>query len=462
MNPITALDPKNFHGALRGLEKENLRINHHAQLSTIAHEQALKKPANDPHYTLDFAEAQLEVITKPHNSIKYLLQELTQHYQYVYTQIQPELLWPASMPPQLQETDIKIARFGNDPQAQDKELYREGLIHRYGKMMQVISGIHYNFSLSPAFFQAYQQRFAPRSDLIELQNEIYFKMIHYFLEHYWLLLYLFGASPIVFKSSLKADTQASKILKPGKNDVYFAPYATSLRQSDLGYHNPKNRELMICFKDLAAYIETLEKALKTPYAPYAHIPKNAQLNAHYLQIENEFYAPIRPKQPLKVGERPLAALRARGVAYLEVRALDINPLLFLGVSEEQLAFIELLLLTGLFQESKVDCGQAYMRFSDNAFNVALRGRDPQLLLLSGAQEISVRTWAKNIMRDLHTTAVFLQQEQYTRALTWAQNLLDFPEFLVSAQMLRHADDYQHFILQLAEKHQTQAFSTAPC
>jgi glutamate--cysteine ligase len=450
---IQQLDPKNFHKALRGLEKENLRVSLDGALSKMPHEAALKTSANDPHYTLDFAECQLEVVTGPHTSIDALFQELQERYHYVHQNIQPELLWPNSMPPNVPEASISIAHFGNTANARTKERYREGLIHRYGKMMQVISGIHYNFSLPLEFFQEYQQKLAPDLSLTEIQNQVYFKMIHYYLERYWLLLYFFGAAPIACEHSLKANTKAYEALKKVKDTTYLAPYATSIRQSDLGYHNPKSCDLMICFKDLECYIRTLEKATQTPFAAYKNIPDTAQLNPNYLQIENEFYAPIRPKQPLKNNERPLTALKERGVAYLEVRVLDINPLLPFGVAKEQLAFIELLLLTGLFHEKTASDCNNFTRMTDNALKVCLYGRDPYLQLQTPQETIGRADWAELILAEMATTADFLQQEQYHQALKFAKALLQNPNLLPSAQIAEMAHDYQNAMLKLACEHQ---------
>jgi glutamate--cysteine ligase len=449
---INKLAPHHFQQSLRGLEKENLRVTPKARLSKISHEAALNTSANDPHYTLDFAECQLEVITRPHKSIPGLFTELRERYQYVYQHIRPELLWPNSMPPHIKDTDIQIAHFGNSAADQIKERYREGLIHRYGKMMQVISGIHYNFSLAPEFFKAYQQ-LQPHLSLVELQNEVYFKMIHYYLERYWLLLYLFGASPIAFENSLKTNTKANQILKPVKDGVYLAPYATSIRQSDLGYHNPKSCELMICFQDLACYIETLAKATQTPFAAYQNIPPLQQLNANYLQIENEFYAPIRPKQPLQKDERPLDALKKRGVAYVEVRVLDINPFLPFGVAPEQLAFIELMLLTGLLYEKDTQSCESFGRLTENALKVSLQGRDPHLHLNKQGQEILLTDWARIIIKEMQSTAEFLQNDGYQQAINFAKKLIIEPQLLASAQLAQQAENHQDFMLTLAQQHQ---------
>ena len=451
---MNILPPELLQTGLRGLEKENLRIHQSGMLSKLSHEMALKVSANHPNYSLDFAEAQLEVITRPHASLPELFFELNTRYQHVYTSSKPELLWPNSMPPQLTEAEIQIADFGSSRLAKNKALYRKGLIHRYGKMMQTICGIHFNYSLPEVFIKAYQAALAPKLTLIEVQNQLYFKMIHYFLEHYWLLIYLFGASPFAYQGSIKANTKAAEVLTCLGNDLYVAPFATSLRQSDLGYHNPKNCELMVCFQTLDTYIKTLTRATKTPFAAYTDIPKDQQLNTNYLQIENEFYAPIRPKQLLQGEERPLEALKARGVAYLEVRILDINPLLAFGVSEEQLAFIELFLLQGLFAEPMLSkCERDYGRSADNALKTSLIGRKPDLLLQKREGSIALREWASEILSALDPLVAFLGQAHYSTALSRVKTLLKHDDLLPSAQLVAHQDDYFSFMLALAAAQQ---------
>lgn len=445
-----------FQGMLHGLEKENLRVDKKGQFSKISHEQALKTSANDPHYTLDFAECQLEVVSSPHDSFAGLFQELNERYQYVHQHIAPEILWPNSMPPQVRVDEIQIAHFGNSTADQIKERYRQGLIHRYGKMMQVISGIHYNVSLPENFFQYYQSQYLPNLSLQAVRDHVYFRMIQFYLEHYWLLIYLSGASPMAYEDSLKPNTQASRCVQKVHEYTYLAPYATSLRQSDLGYHNPKSCELMVCFKDLECYISTLERALQTPFSAYENIPLGEQLNANYLQIENEFYAPIRPKQTLQPNERPLNALKDRGVAYLEVRILDINPLLPFGVAPAQLALIDLILISGLLQEPAVSLSSCneYGRYTNNALNVCLQGRDPELYLQTrNNQKVLLRTLADELMITLRATAELLDEPIYHEAITYAHERIKNPELLSSAQIAKQAHRYKDFMLELAHAHQ---------
>jgi glutamate--cysteine ligase len=238
---------------------------------------------------------------------------------------------------------VKIAHFGATPEARDKYRYRQGLCHRYGKMMQTICGIHYNVSFTPELFQA----------LGLTPSEGYFKIIRNFYRCYPLLIYLFGASPFCYANSLKPKLDCSSFLT-SQNDVYIGQTATSLRQSELGYHNPYVPDLSPCYNSLASYLKALEKATTTVYEPYLAFPADQQLNANYLQIENEYYAPIRPKANPALKSRPLIALQQGGVAYIEVRLLDLNPLLPLGIDESSLAFIDLFLLHCLFTPDQLN------------------------------------------------------------------------------------------------------------
>ncbi len=141
----------------------------------------------------------------------------------------------------------------------------------------------------------------------------------------------------------------------GKGSLYL-PYATSLRMSDLGYTNSAQSSLNISYNNLPDYIQGLRQAISTPSAEYASIGikvdgEYQQLNSNILQIENEFYSTIRPKRTTQSGERPTCALKRRGVEYIEVRALDVNPFSAVGINAEQMRFLDLFLIYCLLEQS---------------------------------------------------------------------------------------------------------------
>ncbi len=380
---IPTLISKFLASGQRGLERENLRLDPQGHLSTHSHFEILGVAPSNPHLTLDFAESQLELVTPAFATLPELMTYLQKATEGLQQKLGSETLWSHSMPPLCKSSDIRIAYFGDDPESQQKYIYRQGLCHRYGKNMQIICGIHYNVSFDPQLFQALSLN----------ANEAYFKIIRNFYRFYPLLIYLFGASPFCHENSRKAHIDDSEFLHK-HGDIYIGKYATSLRQSELGYFNPKVPELDICYKNLNTYLKTLERAISTIYEPYLKIPANEQLNSNYLQIEGEHYAPIRPKADPTIKARPITALNKAGVHYIEVRVLDLNPLLPLGVDIDALAFIDLFLMYCLFtDEENLDCFQC----KNQALNVAKFGRQMHSIVNQG---LDILATIKTLMTEV--------------------------------------------------------------
>ena len=314
---LDSLLPSTLTSLRRGIEKESLRVRPDGSLATTPHPARLGSALTHPHITTDFSESQVELITGVHSNADACLTELTEIHQVVYRAIGDELLWGASMPCRLPADDaIPIGRYGNSNVGRAKSVYRMGLSHRYGRRMQTISGIHYNFSLPG-----------------QLSNEAYFALIRNFRRHSWLLLYLFGASPAVC-ASFVADREHE--LERLSGDTLYLPHATSLRMGRLGYQSDAQSSLAVSYNSLESYGASLQEALTKPYPAYEAIgirdgDDYRQLATSLLQIENEFYGTIRPKRVIRPGERPLHALRDRGVEYVEVRLMDLDPFQPVGI-----------------------------------------------------------------------------------------------------------------------------------
>ena len=299
-------------GLRRGIEKESLRVRPDGTLATTPHPARLGSALTHPHITTDFSESQLELITGVHASADGCLEELTEIHQFVYRAIGNEVLWCASMPCSLPADDaIPIGRYGSSNVGRAKSVYRMGSRHRYGRRMQTISG-------HPL------QLLAARTTR---SNEAYFALIRNFRRHSWLLLYLFGASPAVCSSFVAGRAHELERLS---EDTLYLPHATSLRMGRLGYQSDAQSSLAVSYNNLESYAASLQEALTKPYPPYEAIgirdgDDYRQLATSLLQIENEFYGTIRPKRVIRPGERPLHALRERGVEYVEVRLMDLDP-----------------------------------------------------------------------------------------------------------------------------------------
>src|SRR2546425_1247774 len=296
---LRALAPAVLKSLQRGIEKESLRVRPDGALALTPHPKALGSALKHPHITTDFSEALIELITGVHTGIDACLAELKRIHQFVYRNIGDEALWGASMPCTLPDEDaIPIARYGDSNVGRAKTVYRTGLSHRYGRRMQMIAGLHYNFSL-PESAWPLAGAGGP--------NEAYFALIRNFRRHAWLLLYLFGASPAVCASFVEGRRHELRELSAG---TLYLPHATSLRMGRLGYLSDAQDKLLVSYNNLESYTASLYDVLTRPYPPYERIGIRdgadgyRQLATSLLQIENEFYSTIRPKRVIRPGERP--------------------------------------------------------------------------------------------------------------------------------------------------------------
>ncbi len=445
---LRALAPGALGGLRRGIEKESLRVRPDGALAQTPHPAGLGAALTHPHITTDFSESQLELITGVHAGAEACLEELTQIHQVVYRNIGDEVLWCASMPCGLPTDDaIPIGRYGSSNVGRAKTVYRIGLAHRYGRRMQAISGIHYNFSM------------------LGLSNDAYFALIRNFRRHSWLLLYLFGASPAVCASFVKGRAHELQELKPG---TFYMPHATSLRMGRLGYQSEAQALLAVSYNSLESYGASLQDALTRPYPPYEAIGIREgegyrQLATSLLQIENEFYGTIRPKRIVRAGERPLHALRERGVEYVEVRLMDLNPFCPVGIAAGTLRFLDVFLLHCLLCDSPPDTPQELGAMARNILRAAVRGREPGVRLVRGSQEVALFEWGGQVLAECEPIAAALDAANgdtgYRDALQSAVAALDDPASTPSARVLEamqqsHDGSYSRFVLAQSLQHRT--------
>lgn len=333
-----------FH---RGIEREALRVNNKdGRISQKPHPSSLGSALTHKSVTTDYSEALLEFITGVHPSVESALKELGDIHLFVSKELnkEDECLWPASMPGLIKgDADVPIAEYGTSNSGKLKHAYRQGLSYRYGRVMQCIAGMHYNFSFDEDFW-TFLKNFKDenQTSYTDLQSESYFALIRNFRRSSWLLPLLFGASPAIDKSFFPDGHEK---LTEISSDTLIASNATSLRMSDLGYSNDAQADLYVCYNEVSTYIQTIRNAIQTPYTEYEKIGvkvdgKYRQLNTNILQIENEYYSDIRPKRVTQSGEHPSAALRDKGVEYIEVRIMDLDPFSSIGMNEETLYFLD--------------------------------------------------------------------------------------------------------------------------
>ncbi|PIE38930.1 MAG: glutamate--cysteine ligase [Gammaproteobacteria bacterium] len=444
----------------RGVEKESLRINAGGTLAQSPHPDALGSPLTHASITTDFSEALLEFITPVSTSIDETLGTLEDIHSFVARSLDKELLWNASMPCIIEDDkSIPLARFGDSNLATMKTVYRRGLSHRYGRLMQVISGIHYNFSMPKDWWQNLWEAQGRPGELGSFITNRYLGLIRNFQRYSWLLIYLFGASPALCSTFLRdGDTHGLEAFDD-KGHSYYAPYGTSLRLGDLGYQSNAQKGLKVCYNALENYISTLKSAILEPHPAYAEIGVKVdgeyrQLGDGLLQIENEFYSTIRPKRVTESGQAPLVALQQSGIEYVEVRCIDVNPFLPCGIDAEQIRFLDTFLLYCLLNDSPDIDLKEKAAINQNIATVVNRGREPGLMLSNPKGDRPFKQMAAAILSGMEPIADLLDEawedsHDYNIALTAQKAKVDDPELTPSARVVREMREHKLPFLRLA-------------
>ncbi|MGF6264218.1 glutamate--cysteine ligase [Paraburkholderia youngii] len=397
---------------LRGIERESLRVTRDGQLAMTPHPRALGSALTHPSLTTDYSEALLELITPAEQDAAETLAQLDVLHRFVYAQLGDEILWNNSMPGLLPATDdgIPIAHYGTSNIGKLKYVYRVGLALRYGRTMQCIAGIHYNYSLNEEVWRLLHADQQSTANAVDFQSDRYLALIRNFRRTNWLLMYLFGASPALDRRFLR---DRKHTLDTFDADTLYRPYATSLRMSDLGYSNTTAQAALHADYDtLPGYLDALAKAVSQPYPAYEQIGTQrdgewVQINTNVLQIENEFYSTIRPKRVTYPGERPLHALAVRGVQYVEVRCMDIDPFEPTGISLETSRFLDAYLLVCALDDSAPLPPPAYTEANQNFGRVTMEGRKPGLELVRDGKPVAMTEWADELLVKIDAAAAVL-------------------------------------------------------
>ena len=399
-----------WDGFLKGVEKEGLRVDRNGFIAQTPHPEALGAALTHPCITTDYSESLLELITPVYSSTRDMLNCLTNTHRFVQSNLGDEVLWAASMPCALDgDESIPIARYGSSNIGRLKHVYRQGLAVRYGRIMQSIAGAHYNLSLPDSFWTRWQEALGSEQNLRDFKSEQYFWLIRNFRRRSWLLMLLFGASPALDASFV---ARVKHGLERFDSHTLYGPEATSLRMSDLGYHNNAQGSLNICFNELESYTGTLGRAIHTPWPAYEAIGTRRdgefiQINTNVLQIENEYYSAIRPKRTTLPEEKPIHALDNRGVEYIEVRCLDLDPFSPVGITASQIDFLDLFLLDCLLSDSPRIGDEECERLDDNYGDVVAHGRNRDLQLCRDGGRAGIATLAGELLQRLEPLAELL-------------------------------------------------------
>lgn len=459
-------------GGHKGIEKESLRVLPDGVLAHSAHPAALGSALTNRFITTDYSESLIELVTPAFTQSWELLQFLCDLHQFVYRHLDEELLWATSMPGELDgDAAIPIARYGRSNVGRMKEVYRLGLGHRYGRMMQAISGVHFNYSFPAAFWPVLAEVLQrPRNDQ-DFVSEQYFALLRNYRRYGWLILYLFGNSPALTESFVAGRGHSLQRLGP---DTLYSPYATSLRMSDLGYRNKHQAGVQISVNSLREYTRDLAAAINTPHAEYQKIGVKVggeyrQLNANLLQIENEYYSFIRPKRVARPGERPTQALQRAGVEYVEMRALDVSAFDPVGVNQNKLRFLEAFAALCVLKDGAPIEAAEQHALDENHAIVALRGREPGLQLNRFGRPAELRTWALELLDSMRGICDLLDSvdaaRPYSAALELQEAKVQDVALTPSARSLQelhtNGESFADFALRMSQAHKSYFLELYP-
>ena len=392
-----------------GLEKESLRVDKNGTISYKMHPEKFGASLTNRYITTDYSEALIEIVTPPCCSHKEVLNYLENIIAFIYKNLDQEYLWPASMPCIIAgDKSIPIAYYGTSNPARMKTTYRRGLGNRYGRVMQVISGIHYNYSFSDKFWEEYSLCINSKKNIQDFKSEQYFIISRNLLRNGWIVAYLFGCSPAVCKSYLSGKKTT---MESFDDYTYYEKYATSLRMGDIGYQNNKEEDMgvHIDYNSIEKYAKSLDEAIKTPSIEYEKIGVHKdgyykQINSNILQIENEYYSTVRPKPDPNSKKRPAAALLEGGVNYIELRSIDNNIFSNTGIELTQLYFIELLVIHSLFSDNSEISEKEYVDIKNNLKNIAHKGRDKETKIIKKNKTVNIENELSKILNEMKDIA----------------------------------------------------------
>ncbi len=474
---LVAGKPEVFKQLNRGIERETLRYRLDGSIALTPHPSGLGAASSNQWITTDFSESLLEFITPVSHSVDTVMDQLSDIHHFVQSKLDNEYMWPMSMPCYVgDENDIQLAQYGSSNAGRMKTLYREGLKRRYGSLMQIISGVHFNFSFPESFWDAL---FGEQSEQerTEAKSDAYLGLIRNYYRFGWLIPYFFGASPAICPSFVRGRETSLPFEQIDK--VLYLPYATSLRLSDLGYTNSAQSVLKIGFNSLEQYLQGVHEAIRTPSEEFAKIGVKVdgeyrQLNSNILQIENELYAPIRPKRVAKSGEKPSEALARGGIEYVEIRSLDVNPFSPVGVTKDQIRFLDLFLTWATLSESESMDNCELECWRGNWRKVVLEGRKPGLELQIGCHGEThlLAEWLHRVLDELSAIAELFDQandgHEYRDVCRKLADWVDYPEQTLSGQyierlqkaggLLKFATELSHEHVQQHAAHQYRCYS----
>ncbi|WP_270550420.1 bifunctional glutamate--cysteine ligase GshA/glutathione synthetase GshB [Clostridium perfringens] len=415
-----------------GLEKENVRVTERGNLALTPHPKAFGDRENNPYIKTDFSESQLEMVTPICNTLEEVYSFICNLNKVVSLEIMKngEFLWPQSNPPILpREEEISIAKLSN----REDELYRENLSYKYGKKKQVISGIHYNFSFKEEFIKLLYKELKVKKDFREFKDDIYLRMARNFQKYHWLLIYLTGASPVFHESYIDEIKEEGEKLG---EDSYYIKDDTSLRNSSYGYKNKK--DYYVSYNSIEEYASDIKNLVKDKE----------------IQSIKEYYNPIRLKS--LGSEDMLESLLNKGIDYLEVRLLDLDPLSVQGVNKETLYLVHLFMIYTLLKENKEITYKDQEEFFKNHDMVSLKGRNEEAVIHENGIPVLLKDKGREILSEMDEIVeiLFSNNEKFKNVIKRALEKINNPHDTISEKLIKDIKEegYINFHMRLAKEY----------
>ena len=436
----------------RGIERESLRVDHEGCISQKNHPKNLGSPLTSKNITTDFAEALVEIVTPTFESAEALHDHLNFLHRFLYSEMDKEILWNFSMPCSFQdEQEIRIAEYGGTNSGMLKHIYRKGLRLRYGSIMQCVSGIHYNFSISHESWKTLNRNL--NQDFI---NKRYLGTIRNIKRNFWFLLERLGASPIANESYLYGRKHS---LDKCHEDDLFLPNATSLRMSEVGYQSSIQDSLKISYNNLDEFIEAILKGIKTPVQEFKDIglfDSNGipqQISTGILQIENELYDIIRPKRSGPSGSRPATLLKEAGIEYLELRGIDVNPFIPEGIDTNKMKLLDIYIIHSLISESPFISHDEVEEIKANQRTIVRNGRSKDVGLIRNGILVPLSEIRNTFLAELEQTALALEEysEGYLNAFNAEMSIDLLPSEKIMQEIKSRNLSFQDYGLEQSKK-----------
>lgn len=346
-----------------GIERETLRLDENGYLAKTDHPEVFGDKSHNPYITTDFSESQIEVITPAFKSVEEAYNFTRSLYDIVAMEIKDEYLWPESMPCIIPEDkDIPVAKFNGS--SKESQEYREKLLIKYGGKKQLISGIHYNFSFDEAIIKKLYEDSEEKLSYKEFKDSIYLKVVRNYLRYRWLIVYLFGAAPIVHESFINS---CKCPLKEVNHNEYSSLGAISHRNGKCGYKN--KIDLFPSYNTVSEYLESIDGYIK-----------DELIDSH-----KELYSQVRLKPSDTKNFKE--SLLKDGIKYLEYRTIDINPFEKGGISLEDLRFLQVFNIYLLTKEES-----NFENWQEEALE------NQQLIAVHGVDDIELKFNGKSISK----------------------------------------------------------------